>query len=103
MPRHGLPRHGPPNHGGSSHGLPRHRGVLLGAALLCLLSMGCAPKDEPGSGAPPSGSTSSDGDACARPATVKPGVLTIATDSPAYDPWFSNDDPTNGKGFESAV
>ena len=31
------------------------------------------------------------------------GRLTIGTDSPAYDPWFSDDDPTNGKGFESAV
>jgi polar amino acid transport system substrate-binding protein len=31
------------------------------------------------------------------------GKLTIATDSPAYDPWFSKNDPTNGKGFESAV
>jgi polar amino acid transport system substrate-binding protein len=31
------------------------------------------------------------------------GKITIATDSPAYDPWFSNNDPSNGKGFESAV
>ncbi len=31
------------------------------------------------------------------------GVLTIGTDSPAYDPWFNDNDPTNGKGFESAV
>ena len=31
------------------------------------------------------------------------GKLTIATDSPAYPPWFSDDDPTNGEGFESAV
>ncbi len=33
----------------------------------------------------------------------EPGKLTIATDSPAYPPWFVDDDPTNGKGFESAV
>jgi polar amino acid transport system substrate-binding protein len=32
-----------------------------------------------------------------------PGKLTIATDSPAYEPWFVGDDPTNGQGFESAV
>ncbi|RNL75457.1 ABC transporter substrate-binding protein [Nocardioides marmorisolisilvae] len=31
------------------------------------------------------------------------GKLTIGTDSPAYDPWFSDNDPTNGKGYESAV
>ena len=31
------------------------------------------------------------------------GQLTIATDKPAFPPYFENDDPTNGKGFESAV
>jgi polar amino acid transport system substrate-binding protein len=31
------------------------------------------------------------------------GQLTIATDSPAYEPWFVDNDPTNGKGYESAV
>lgn len=35
--------------------------------------------------------------------TLTKGTLTVATDSPAYDPWFSNNTPTNGKGFESAV
>jgi polar amino acid transport system substrate-binding protein len=35
--------------------------------------------------------------------THKSGVLTIATDKPAYPPYFENDDPTNGEGFESAV
>ena len=49
-----------------------------------------------GSSAPP---------ACS-PSTLKTysgGKLTVATDSPAYGPWFSNDKPANGKGFESAV
>jgi polar amino acid transport system substrate-binding protein len=31
------------------------------------------------------------------------GMLTIGTDSPAYEPWFVDNDPSNGKGFESAV
>ena len=35
--------------------------------------------------------------------TVEPGTLTIGTDKPAYPPYFADDDPTNGKGFESAV
>lgn len=35
--------------------------------------------------------------------TLNAGVLTIGTDSPAYEPWFKNDDPGNGQGFESAV
>ena len=31
------------------------------------------------------------------------GELTIGTDKPAFPPYFVDDDPTNGKGFESAV
>jgi len=31
------------------------------------------------------------------------GVLTVATDQPAYPPWFENNNPSNGKGYESAV
>jgi polar amino acid transport system substrate-binding protein len=31
------------------------------------------------------------------------GVLTIATDMPAFEPWFVKNDPSNGKGFEGAV
>ncbi len=31
------------------------------------------------------------------------GVLTVSTDEPAYEPWFVDDKPENGKGFESAV
>lgn len=33
----------------------------------------------------------------------KSGQLTVATDKPAYPPYFEDDDPSNGKGFESAV
>lgn len=34
---------------------------------------------------------------------IKDGVLTIATDEPVYGPWFDNNEPTNGKGYEAAV
>jgi polar amino acid transport system substrate-binding protein len=34
---------------------------------------------------------------------VKSGQLTVGTDKPAFPPYFEDDDPTNGKGFESAV
>jgi len=34
---------------------------------------------------------------------VHAGQLTVATDSPAYPPYFESNDPSNGKGFESAV
>lgn len=35
--------------------------------------------------------------------TLNDGKLTVATDKPAYPPYFEDDDPTNGKGYESAV
>src|SRR6478752_2737171 len=31
------------------------------------------------------------------------GRLTVATDKPAYPPYFEDDEPANGEGFESAV
>lgn len=31
------------------------------------------------------------------------GTLTVATDKPAYPPYFEEDEPANGEGFESAV
>lgn len=35
--------------------------------------------------------------------THSSGVLTVATDRPAYPPYFEDNDPTNGEGFESAI
>lgn len=32
-----------------------------------------------------------------------PGKLTVHADQPLYAPWFIDNDPANGKGFESAV
>jgi polar amino acid transport system substrate-binding protein len=43
---------------------------------------------------------SSKADACPQ---IKEGVLTIATDEPVYGPWFDNNEPSNGKGYEAAV
>lgn len=35
--------------------------------------------------------------------TTAPGTLTIATSEPVFEPWMVDNDPANGKGFESAV
>ena len=35
--------------------------------------------------------------------TLTAGKLTIGTDSPAYGPWFVDDNPSNGQGYESTV
>jgi polar amino acid transport system substrate-binding protein len=60
-----------------------------------------------------SDSSSSSGSSSAKPAAnactkdklalKSPGTLTVGTDKPAYPPYFADNDPTNGKGFESAV
>src|SRR5919112_4267564 len=84
----------------------RCRLSVLAAVTLGVLAA-CAPADEPsatGTTATSSGSASSS--AACTPQTLKtrtPGTLTVGTDKPAYEPWFSEDDPTNGKGYESAV
>lgn len=40
--------------------------------------------------------------AAALPTKTK-GTLTIATDNPVYEPWFVDNKPESGKGFEGAV
>jgi polar amino acid transport system substrate-binding protein len=80
--------------------MPRTAAVLV---PLMLLALGCAPQNS--STATDTNSTTADQTPaeCAQGKTLTDGTLTIATDSPAYDPWFSHNDPTNGKGYESAV
>jgi polar amino acid transport system substrate-binding protein len=77
--------------------------ALSSAAVLIATLAACAPADEasPSAGA----SASASGAACAPGAldTQAAGKITIGTDNPAYEPWFSDNKPANGKGFESAV
>jgi polar amino acid transport system substrate-binding protein len=104
---------------------PYHPGMRLrsGLALLPLVLVplvACAPQDDDSAptasddettSSPPdtssSGATtpSAPADTCAPDQLdlKTPGQLTIGTDSPAYEPWFSGNDPANGKGYESAV
>ena len=76
--------------------------ATLGVALL--ITTACAPRDEADDTATDSGSSAAAGD-CEKDAldTYSEGVLTVATDNPAYPPWFVDNDPSNGKGYESAV
>jgi polar amino acid transport system substrate-binding protein len=74
---------------------PRLPAALI---VLCALLAGC--------GSSTSSSSTSAGASACDPGHLKTGAkgeLTVATDKPAYPPYFVNDDPTNGKGFESAV
>ena len=77
--------------------------ALAGTAVVALAACG-APVDEAGSSG--SASASASASATCDPASMKTktaGTLTIGTDKPAYEPWFIDDDPSNGKGYESAV
>ncbi len=66
--------------------------------LVALVAAGCGSSDD-------STDTVATAESC-KPGqlpTEQQGVLTVATDKPAYPPYFEDDDPTNGEGFESAV
>ncbi len=70
--------------------------TALGAALLSGFASGAVPA----SAASPSLAS------CQATIAAKAhqkGYLTVATDSPAYSPWFISNKPSNGKGYESAV
>ncbi|MCE7051773.1 ABC transporter substrate-binding protein [Streptomyces purpurascens] len=82
------------------HPAPRALRRAAAAVVLLAAAVSCAPQPEASDG--PSASA---GSTCAKGklATHTSGKLTIATDEPAYEPWFKDDDPAGGKGFESAV
>ncbi|MDO9457924.1 ABC transporter substrate-binding protein [Nocardioides sp.] len=91
------------------------RTALAAVPLLVLAATACAPVDDEDDAPDTSGSSESAGtpgssdtpaaDDCAVDSLplLEDGTLTIGTDSPAYEPWFVDNDPTNGKGYESAV
>ena len=79
---------------------------VLALVALAALAVGCGGKK----GSSSSSSSSEEGTtanaAACTPSSMEThsaGTLTIATDKPAYPPYFEEDEPANGKGFESAV
>ena len=77
---------------------------ILSALAALFVIAGCGDDDESGDNGEPEPSAASAEDCTPEGMdTLKPGVLTVATDKPAYPPYFEDNDPTNGKGFESAV
>lgn len=71
--------------------------VVAASTAMVLVLASCAQEDnEPGA-------TSTSEDACADITTVSDGMITVGTSEPAYPPYVIDDDPKNGKGFESAV
>jgi polar amino acid transport system substrate-binding protein len=89
----------------------RRQLCLVALAAVSTATAGC------GGGGGTSGTTSTSSSAAAsctksQLTLVKPGRLTIGTDNPAYPPWYAGgtkssfwkiNDPSTGKGFESAT
>ena len=79
--------------------------ILTRAALLLaasVLAAACAPADAPSTTAP-SASAAAQGCPKGGLPTLTAGTLTVGTDQPVYQPWYVDDAPENGQGFESAV
>ncbi len=83
----------------------RNTVAALGSAAVMLAAVtACAPADESSPSATASAAVSASTECPPGGLQTKtPGKLTIGTDNPAYEPWFSDNQPSNGKGFESAV
>src|SRR6185503_10945106 len=86
--------------------MPPMRNVSSVVSMLALVDLAaataCAPADE---AAPGSSTAAASAAECTKDSlpTLKKGSIAFGTDQPAYPPWFVDDDPSNGKGFESAV
>ena len=95
----------------------RHKTLAATAAVGLGLVTGCssissgspsAPASTAGTGTSAAQATSSASAASCSNAGIQSelyakGVLTVATDTPAYPPWFTGNKPANGQGYESAV
>jgi polar amino acid transport system substrate-binding protein len=84
--------------------LRRHRtsAALAATVLAVAATTACSPEEEAEDN---TGEVAESAEECAVEdlALKKDGVHTVGTDSPAYPPWFEDNNPRNGKGFESAV
>jgi polar amino acid transport system substrate-binding protein len=77
--------------------------LVLTLVLAALTVVACGDDEDEGDSGSPSSSAQADSCSKGKLALVSPGTLTVGTDKPAFPPYFVDDDPTNGKGFESAV
>jgi polar amino acid transport system substrate-binding protein len=94
----------------------RQMSVAAMAAIAVLAASaglaGCA-SESSSSSASPAGTAAAGGNSSAAAASCTnsaiqdqlfaKGQLTVATDKPVYPPWFADNKPTNGQGYESAV
>jgi polar amino acid transport system substrate-binding protein len=74
---------------------------LAGCATSTTSSSNEATAPAPGSGS--SASAASCSNSAIQDQLFAKGQLTVATDKPVYPPWFIDNKPSNGQGYESAV
>jgi polar amino acid transport system substrate-binding protein len=83
------------------------RRIMIAAAAVAIGTSLAACSSSASGGSASSTASASAAASCSKSAISKmlyaPGVLTVATDQPAYPPWFESNNPANGKGYESAV
>jgi len=81
--------------------------IAAAAAVIGTGLVSCGSSSSGGTGPASSPASSPAAADCSNSAIQKDlyakSVLTVATDKPAYPPWFIANDPANGKGYESAV
>ena len=83
--------------------LTRLLSLLFLIAALGLAACGDDDDDEPADDSTDTTEVSAEDCQADQLDTREAGKLTVATDKPAFPPYFEDDDPTNGEGFESAV
>ncbi len=89
------------------------RRILVAVSIFGVALAACAPEETEPAAAPTAGSPAADQCAKENLPVLTPGQLTIGTDNPAFPPWFGGgtpegspwefNDPSTGKGYESAV
>ncbi len=77
--------------------------VLAASAGLAGCASSTSSSASPGSGTTVSASPASCGNSAIQGELYAKGRLTVATDKPVYPPWFVNNQPASGQGYESAV
>ena len=83
--------------------MTRSRTLVAALLLPAALALGACGSDDDQPDSTPSAAKPANACAKADLSLKEPGQLTVGTDSPAFPPYFVDDDPTNGEGFESAV
>jgi len=77
--------------------------LLLAVLALAATMAACGDDDDSDTTSADTGAVSLDECTPDTLETKSPGTLTIGTDKPAFPPYFEDNDPTNGRGFESAT